>query len=280
MLINENTKLMARFHPRKNNRGLNIYNPYFQAADVNAVYLLFHNEDPKILIDGMRHLQIPCAIIAGSFETDPKVAELVDVLHPVSQRLGTIGNLFLKNNKITGVYQGGFGLYESIKRLTDYRDKKLVVLGAGNVVRALLTVMTITNHKPRELIIANRTVENAEKVANEFDFVDKVLPMQDMFETEAGDIFLNATKLGSPKLIDFEFPESFISNFDFIVDVTFVPLEPKLIETAKRLGKTNSPGHRMFLYQGMYTLTEGLGIDVNEEILSSKMLEDFKINWS
>lgn len=280
MIINEDTKLLARFHPAKNNRGLNIYNPYFQATGVNAVYLLFHNENPEVLINGMRSLNIPGAIIAGSFEKDPKVAELVDELHPVSQKLGTIGNLFYRDGKIFGVYQGGFGLLESIKRLTSYADKKVVVLGAGNVTRALLTIMELHDDRPSEIALYNRTVERAESVAQEFPFISKVGSMEEMFESVHGDIFVNATKLGSPKFIDFEFPESFVSRYDYVVDVTFVPLKPKLIEVAEKLGKKSSPGHRMFLFQGKYTLVEALGIEVDEELLSKKMLEDFALNWS
>src|SRR5690606_2050547 len=126
----------------------------------------------------------------------------------------------------------------------------------------------------------NRTFERAVRVAKEFPFIDTIGSMEDMFKSAEGDIFVNVTKLGSPKLIDFEFPESFVNRYDYIADVTFVPLKPKLIQTAEKLGKANSPGYRMFLYQGKYTLVEGLGVPVDEETLLNKMLEDFKINWS
>ena len=191
--IDENTKVMARFFPGVNNRGLNIYNPYFQEAGVNAVYLLFSNENPKILIDGMRNLNLAGGIIAGSFEKDPKIPELIDELHPLSQRLGRVGNLINKNGKISGVYPGAFGLYESIKRMTSYSDKKVVVLGAGNVVRSLLILMDLKNERPSVLEIYNRTLEHAESVAKEFPYVKKVGSIEEMIDKANGDIFINAT---------------------------------------------------------------------------------------
>src|SRR4051812_49395234 len=124
MRIDENTQVMARFHPEANNRGLNIYNPYFERAAVNAIYVLFHNPDPEVLIRGMRDLGIHAAIVAGSFEKDPQIARLIDEVHPLSKRLGRVGCLANRNGRIWGVYQGAFGLYEAVKRLTEYVDKK------------------------------------------------------------------------------------------------------------------------------------------------------------
>jgi shikimate 5-dehydrogenase len=282
LVINENTKVMARFYPSVNNRGLSIYNPYFQETGVNAVYLLFPNSDPKILIDGMRNLNLAGAIIAGSFEKDPRVPELIDELHPLSDKVKRVGILVNNGGKIWGVYQGAFGLDESIRRLTDYSNKRMVLMGAGTVVRGLLSWMEMNNSKPSGIEIYNRTLDRAEKVAKEFPFVSKVGPLQEMAKQAKGDIFINATNVGSPwnKGDNYVFEKSFVSKFDYVVDVTFVPLKPQLVQVAEKLHKKVSPGHRMFLYQGKYALEKILGIQVDEEILSKKMLADFKTNWS
>lgn len=282
MIINENTKVMARLHPACNNRGLNIYNPYFQSAGVNAVYLLFHNEDPKVLIDGIRALNLPGAVIAGSFEGDPRIPSLIDELNPISKKINRVGVLVNRAGKIWGVYQGAFGLDESIKRLTDYRDKKVVILGAGTVVRGLLSLMEINKYKAKVIEIYNRTPSKAEAIGREFSFVNRVGSMKDMELMARGDIFINATYLGSPwnKGENYVFTEDFINRFKYVVDVTFVPLKPQLVQTAEKLGKVVSPGYKMFLYQGKYALENILNIDVNEKLLEEKMVEDFKVNWS
>lgn len=280
--INENTKILGRFYPTANNRGLNIYNPYFQEAGINALYILFHNPDPKLLIDGMKGLGLTGAIIAGSFERDPRVATLIDELHPISQRVKKVGMLINNGGKITGIYQGAIGLDQSIRQLTDYSDKKIVIMGAGTVVKGLLALMEMNNSKPKEVEIYNRTRGNAVLLAREFPFINSVGSLEDMQNRAAGDIFLNATYIGSPwnKGNDYLFPDSFINRFNYIVDVTFVPIRPQLIEASERLGKQVSPGHRMFLYQGKYALENILRVNIDEELLSKKMLEDFATNWS
>ena len=55
MKIDENTKIIGRFHTKPSPRGLNIYNPFFEEAGINAVYLLFYNPDPKILVEGRQY---------------------------------------------------------------------------------------------------------------------------------------------------------------------------------------------------------------------------------
>lgn len=281
MKIDENTKVIARFHPKINNRGLNIYNPYFQAARVNAVYLLFHNENPKVLIDGLKKLNLAGAINAG-FENDPRILNLVDELHPISNRIKGVGLIVNRDGKLFGMSQAALGLAESISRLTTYGNKKLVILGAGHVVKGLLIHMEMNKSEPKELEIYNRTLSKAQNLKSEFNFVHRIGGMTDLVNSASGDIFVNATGIGSPwnKGDDFIFPEELINRFKYIVDVTFVPLKSQLIRAAEKLGKNTSPGHRMFLYQGKICLEQILGIKVNEEILSEKMLADFEKNWS
>lgn len=281
MKIDKDTKVIGRFVPDENARGLNIYNPYFQQAGVGAVYLLFPNTGLEKLIAGLRNLSLSGAIVANDFEKDPKVALLVDELDPIAKKVGHVGTLINKNGKISGFYPGVYGLYESIKRLTEYTDKKVVLFGSGIVAKSFLTLMDLKNEKPRQLEVYNRTKEKAEKLMDEFKFINKVGSMEEMLINTSGDIFINATRVGSPWNTDgpHGFSEEFVDRFSYIVDVTFVPLRPDLIKTAEKLGKKFSPGHRMFLYQGKYSLEKMLGIKVDENLLSKIMLADFEKNW-
>lgn len=277
MKIDENTKVIARFHHQINNRSLNIYNPYFQTAGINAVYLLFQDKNPEILIDGLRKLNLAGAINAG-FENDPRIINLVDELHPISKRLNAVGIIINDNGKLFGMSQAAFGLDESIRRLTQYSDKKMVILGAGHVVKALLILMEMNKVKPAQLEIYNRTVQKAENLKSEFKDVTRFGTIEQMIQSADGDIFINATEIGSPwnSGEDFIFPEALINRFEYIIDVTFVPLKPQLIQLAEKLKKKVSPGHRMFLYQGKVCLEQILQIKVNETLLSEKILSDFE----
>jgi shikimate 5-dehydrogenase len=277
--IDENTRLMARLHHSLNGRGISIYNPYFQEMGVNAVYLLFYNQNPKPLFESLRKLNMAGAIPAG-FEKDPRIIKYMDELGPVSKKIGRIAVVRQRRGKLTGYYQGGYGIAESVRRMTKFKNKKLVILGAGVVVRGLLALFEIEKDKPKEIEIYNRTLENAERVAKEFSFVDKIGTIKDM-ESSNGDIFINATDIGIPwnKGKDYKFKKEFISGFSYIADTTFVPLKPQLIKVSEKLGKKVSPGWKMFLYQGKMCLEKILDIKVNEKILAKYIVKDFKTNW-
>lgn len=275
--IDQNTKVIARFVPDCNSRGLNIYNPYFEELGINAKYLMFSDEYPKILIESMRSLHFAGAITSGSFERDLRIIKLIDEQDVLSKRIGKVSFLVNKNGKIWGSHAAAYGLYESIMRTVDFSKKKMVILGAGTVVTGLLTVFDLKKKYPRKLEIYNRTLEKAEKLLKEFKFIDKVGTMDGAIKSSKGDIFINATGIGSPwNKEPFIFPEQFIDRFKYIIDVTFIPLKPQLIKSAEKLGKIVSPGHKMFLYQGKYSLELMLDIKVNEELLHKKILEAFK----
>jgi len=279
MKIDENTQVMLRLHRKDNNRGLQIYNPYFQETGLNALYLLTHNPDPKPLLEGLRNLNFAGAICAG-FETDTSFAKLLDELSPVSQAIGKVGIVINENGKLRGHYQGGQGLYQSIvSKYGKLAGKKIVMLGAGGVAEGLLLEMKNQKDVP-EITIVNRTLAKAENLAKKYN-LKQALPFSEL-ESTSGDVFINMTGIGSPwnSGQDYEFKPEFIKKFSFIADATFVPIEPQLIQVAMEVGVDYAPGHRMFLYQAGVCLKEILGHEIVLPTYEKLMLKDFETNWS
>ncbi|KKS40271.1 MAG: hypothetical protein UV61_C0002G0008 [Candidatus Gottesmanbacteria bacterium GW2011_GWB1_43_11] len=123
MIIDENTQIIGRFHKQASSRGLNIYNPLFQEKGINAVYLLFYDPDPKVLMTGYRALKLSGAITAG-FESDPMLPGLVDDLDEVAKFIGRIGYISNVKGKVVGHAQGGQGMLRTIKHIVDPAHKK------------------------------------------------------------------------------------------------------------------------------------------------------------
>lgn len=252
MVIDENTKVIGRFHKQVSPRGLNIYNPFFQENNINAVFLLFNNENPKILIDGYRSFNLFGAITAG-FESDVVLPTLLDEIDGSAKYIGKIGYLSSENGKIVGHAQGGQGMLRTIKQLGDLQDKKIVIAGAGNVAKGLL--FNINEEKIRcSVKIYNKTVKNAEILREDFNFVDNVYPFEEI-ENAEGDIFVNLTHIGG-KVQDISFSDDLLNRFKGIVDVTFETENTKLIESAKKLNKKYATGWDMFTNQGLVILED------------------------
>lgn len=279
MKINEDTKLIARFYNMPNGRGLNIYNPYLDATGVNAVYLLFHNPDPKPLFNAMRELGIVGAIPAA-FEKDPKITDFVDKLEGASADIKRVS--FVKNNgkELVGYYAAGRGLMDSIEELGGAHDKEVVIMGAGTVVRGLLSEWKRSKIKTKSIKVYTRDQKRLMQLKIEYD---EILIGGDLeaLNDARGDIFINATSVGSPwnKSEDHKWNDNFLKRFAMIVDVTFVPLAPPLINSAQRLGLKYAPGWKMFLYQGKFALETILDIEVDSAKLAEFLVDDFSKNW-
>lgn len=280
MLINEHTKVIARLHPSLDKKGLNIYNPYFVQSNTNAVYLLFQGPELNPLLRGLTNLNISGAIPAG-FEKSPDLLSSMDSLDPIAKKVGKIGMIKQQNGKLIGHYQPGYGLANSIEEITSIKDKTICIMGASHVAHGLIEYLVSEKKTPREIRLYNRSVSNAEALANQYpNLVTKVAPLSEL-ENEQGDIFINTTYVGSKsnKGNDYIFSDKLISAFNSIADVAFVPLHSQLIETAKRLNKPNSPGWKMFVHQGAYCLKTILDIDIDSSLLSQIAYKDFSENW-
>jgi shikimate 5-dehydrogenase len=280
MKINEDTKLIARFYNVPNGRGLNIYNPYLDATGVNAVYLLFHNPDPKPLFNAMRELGIVGAIPAA-FEKDPKMTNLVDKLEGIGADIKRVS--FVKNTgtELVGYYAAGRGLMDAILEQDKISGKNVVIMGAGTVVRGLLAEWRRKKIKPNSIFVYTRDKTRLDLLKKEYSEISVGGDLVEM-ESSKGEIFINATPVGSPwnKGDDYIWKDKWLQGFGLIVDVTFVPLAPPLISSAQRLGIKYAPGWKMFLYQGKYALETILDIKVDSAKLAEFLVDDFAKNWS
>lgn len=276
------TQVLARLHPEPNGRGLNVYNPYFERVGINATYLLFHGADPKPLLDGVRALGISGAVVAGSFEKDPRLPSLLDDVHPISQALGTVGVVVNRGGRLEGVYQGGYGLHDSItSTFGGLQGRRVVLLGAGNVAKALLLVLKESGDIPDDVTIYNRTVGRAEALASDFSFISRVGTLDDFLRDGEGDVLVNVSKLGSASAKEpaMEFSEGVVARFEDIADVVFQPLDPPLARLARAAGRRFAPGYRMFMLQARYVLRYTLGHEMDQDIYERIMIDDFEKNW-
>lgn len=258
MRIDENTKIIGRFHTKASPRGLNIYNPYFEETGTNAVYLLFYNQDPKVLVDGMRKLNLAGAITAG-FESDDRLPRLLDELDENSKYIGKIGYLTYSNDKVVGHTQGGQGMLRTIKSISPISNQKLIIVGAGNICKGLLFEIYKAG-LDCEINIYNRDISKAKELQNYFPFIKSIDELSRLGQA-SGDVLINLTDIGG-KGIDTLFTEELIKHFKAVVDVTFEIEYTNLITLSKKFGLPIATGWDMFTYQGQVCL-EGL---LNEKV--------------
>lgn len=91
-----------------------------------------------------------------------------DQLTPRAKKAGAVNTLIKKEQFILGDNTDGVGfVYDVTENLQwTLHNKKILVLGAGGAVRGILEPLLAT--QPQQLVIANRTVEKAQQLANDF----------------------------------------------------------------------------------------------------------------
>jgi shikimate 5-dehydrogenase len=269
MEINIETKVIGRFHKDDNGTGLNIYNPYFKDNNINAVYILFKDFDPKKLFDGMRFLNLAGAITAG-FETDSLIPSLVDSqteYSRIAQRVGVVRN---SNGQIEAHYQGGQALLNGITERYNIERKRMVIVGAGTVAKTFLSAIEQTTNSISEIVVLNRTVINAEKIRGISPKVKSVGSLDEL-ETISGDILINASKIGSNAGDDL-FTDQIIKKFEAVADVTFGTRDTKLIVGAEKQDKVIIDGWDMFTHQAAVVLKFILNHDANISSLRNHVI--------
>ncbi len=93
----------------------------------------------------------------------------VKELTPRAKRAGAVNTLSLqKNGQVLGDNTDGVGLVTDIKTHLnwDIKNKRVLILGAGGAVRGILE--PFIQESPSAIVIANRTKEKAEKLAEDF----------------------------------------------------------------------------------------------------------------
>lgn len=268
MKIDENTKVIGRFHTKVSPRGLNIYNPYFEETGTNAVYLLFYNEDPKVLVDGMRKLKLAGAITAG-FESDTVLPTLLDELDENSKYIGRLGYLTYDNDKVIGHTQGGQGMFKTIKSVSPITNQKIVIVGAGNICKGLLFEIKKAGLDCKAQIY-NRDLLKAKILQNDYPFVKSVSELSQLNQAN-GDVLVNLTDIGG-SVTDTVFTEEIIKKFKAVVDVTFEKENTNLVTLSKKLGLPTATGWDMFTYQGQVCLEGILKEKVDFNILKKHVV--------
>jgi shikimate dehydrogenase len=119
---------------------------------------------------------------------------MADQLTERGRRAGAVNTLARQpDGTLLGDNTDGAGLVRDLKvnHGITLKDKRILLLGAGGAVRGVLEPLLA--EEPQALVVANRTVEKAEKLAQEFAELGPILAAGYDWLEEPVDIIINAT---------------------------------------------------------------------------------------
>ncbi len=127
-----------------------------------------------------------------------QAAEVCDRKSPRAEDASAVNTIiFSANGEIAGDNTDGVGLTRDLVNNNSVliKRRKILLLGAGGAVRGVLP--SILALSPANLTLANRTVEKAEKLAEDFEMVGDIIPSSfEELGRDKFDLIINGTSAG------------------------------------------------------------------------------------
>ena len=193
--------------------------------------------------------------IAGLSVTMPHkdtAAAHVDELSPVASRLGAVNCIANVDGVLVGHNTDGEGFVRSLASDLGFSPtgRRCVVLGAGGAARSL--VLSLARAGAEEVVIVNRTLENAERAASlAGDRGRVVAPSLARVDLGDADLVVNATSVGMDGVAAHELPcdPSAFHEGQVVVDLVYRPLVTTWIVEASSRGARVANGVPMLAHQ-------------------------------
>jgi shikimate dehydrogenase len=181
------------------------------------------------------------------------VLPLLDGLTDAAELAGAASRVFREGRRLIGDNTDGRAFIESLRETCDPAGKRVLLLGAGGVARAI--AVELAKAPVAELLIANRTPEHAQalvdRLRERLSFNAEAMPWSGLLAIpEQIDLVIHATSVG---LLDSDArvaldPATLRSSL-VVVDTVFNPPYTWLLSEARRRGCTIVNGLGMLVHQ-------------------------------
>jgi shikimate dehydrogenase len=191
--------------------------------------------------------------------------ELIDAADDNVKRIGAVNVIKVEDGKLRGFNTDGRGFARAVREefSVDLRDLRVMLLGAGGAARAI--ALQCAKENCERLVIANRTFENAQKLADQLrDFFagPKVLgpvarlqaiPFEEpaiRFQIGHVDLIVNATPVGLNRGDPSPIPSRLLAPHVMVYDTIYSAERTPLVSAAIEAGARAANGLSMLLHQG------------------------------
>ena len=229
----------------------NIHSAAFRELNLDESYIAYRIPKGELEegIQGLKKIKI-----TGFNVTIPHKIEMMKYLDKIDESCSIIGAVNTVSNEdgmLKGYNTDMDGFLDAFKKkdLT-IKNSKVLLLGAGGAARAI--VAAFAKEKAKQIKIANRTIEKAEKLS-EFSIklgLESEPTNIEKIKNSVGDydIIVNSTSLGlqnEPSPISFDG----INEETIVYDIVYMPMNTNFIKDAKKKGAKIIFGYEMLLGQ-------------------------------
>ena len=197
------------------------------------------------------------------------IMPLLDRIDPAAARIGAVNTVIKQaDGSLEGRNSDGFGFLAHLKASApEWRAEAgpAVVLGAGGAARAV--VATLMDAGVPELRLINRTQDTAIKLGIAFTPKDgrriAIERWDDRSESlDGATLLVNTAALGMTGKPPLEIDLAKLPKGAVVNDIVYIPLETRLLTTARARGHRCVDGLGMLLHQGRMGFKAWFGADV------------------
>ena len=256
----------------KNSLSPIIHNSFFQSNKLESYYttLNVNSNDLKTILDTLCKLNFRGANVTIPHKTD--IIPYLDSLDSLANSVNAVNTVLYENEKLIGYNTDVEGFMKPLrKNIQRFDNKKAVILGSGGASKAVLYGLINANCK--ELIILNRTVENARQIVTKLDsdipISCHVLNQKTIDSLSDVDIMINTVPLHKTNtILDFHSD----LGIKLAYDLEYLPKETNFIKQMKSLNADLIYGYEMLLSQAKLSFQIWTGILPSDDSIDGKIL--------
>ncbi len=215
------------------------------------------------------------------------ILPFLDRLTFEAKLIGAVNTVLQENGKLVGFNTDGSGYLMSLEREKKFnpRNRDIVMLGAGGAARAIATILLL--NQARSLVIANRSIQRAQALAQELSSHFK---KQKIFwcglegnelkkYLKRTHLLINATSVGLKGTHFIDFPWKDLYRQALVSDIVYAP-QPmtSFLKEAKKAGHKIHTGEGMLVYQGALALEIWTGKKPDAYLMRRVLLKELKKN--
>lgn len=208
------------------------------------------------------------------------VIQYLDGLGESASLMGAVNCVVRRNGQWIGENTDGKGFVSSLREITDPKDKKVVIFGAGGAARAISVEVALAGASAISII--NRSTERGQELT---DLLNDKLPVSANFVPwsstfsipESTDIVINATSIGLFPDIDarLDFDLDSLKSGMVVADVIPNPPATNLVRDARNKGCKVIDGLAMLVSQGVIGVKHWTGVDPDPSVMRTALEEIF-----
>lgn len=230
-------------NPVSGSIGYLTHNALFKELDIPAVYVKIpvNTSELKPFLNYARELGFLGISVTMPLKED--LLSLVDEIDDEVKKIGAANTLCFRNGKIVAFNTDSIGAIHALKKETEIKNKKILVIGAGGASKAIVVealnqggLVTVLNRDP------SRAKEMAQKLPIKTDGLDRIASYIDL---EGYDILINCTPKEVPFDLDLLLPNK------VVMDIKTKPKDTELLIQAAKINCRIVYGYEMFIGQAL-----------------------------